>query len=124
MDHQELHEALEWLRRAVAVGETALLSELAPEVREEWLLALEKKRALLQKLEQLNHALLATAPTPTGTNKSPDARSNSILSPNQGVRAVLLARSAPLLLKNTQESRQESFISTTAEPSMQTRNAR
>lgn len=62
IDHQELHEALVWLRRAVTIGETALLHELAPEVREEWMLALEKKPALLVKLERLNHTLLAPAP--------------------------------------------------------------
>ena len=58
MDHQELHEALEWLRRAIAVGEAALQQDLPGEVREEWILALEKKRELLAKLIALNRELL------------------------------------------------------------------
>ncbi len=60
MDHQELHDALEWLRHAVTVAENVLLTELAPETREEWRSTLERKRALLRDLEQVNDSLLVS----------------------------------------------------------------
>ena len=59
MDHPELHDALQWLRCAVTVAENTLLTELAPKVREERRLALDRKRVLLRDLQQLNDRLLA-----------------------------------------------------------------
>ena len=61
MDHEELHDPLEWLRRTIMIGEKALRTELAMEVREEWMLTLERKRALLRELEQLNDRLLSSS---------------------------------------------------------------
>ena len=59
MDHPELHDALQWLRCAVTVAENTLLTKLAPKVREERRLALDRKRVLLRDLQQLNDRLLA-----------------------------------------------------------------
>ncbi|MCI0533735.1 MAG: hypothetical protein L0Z50_00760 [Verrucomicrobiales bacterium] len=68
MDHQELHEALEWLRRAINVAENKHLTDLVPEAREEWMLSLEKKRILLRDLEQLNDWLLAAPAESSSSN--------------------------------------------------------
>ena len=49
----DLHDAFEWLNAAVSIGERALTSETSPEVRDEWILALDAKRRLLKQLEHL-----------------------------------------------------------------------
>jgi len=48
----ELQEALEWLNEAVAIGERALEAETSRDAREEWTLALNRKRELLKQLER------------------------------------------------------------------------
>ncbi len=48
----ELKEALEWLQAAVAVGERALEVEISVDARDEWTLALNRKRELLKQLER------------------------------------------------------------------------
>lgn len=46
----DLHDAFEWLNAAVSVGERALQIETVPEIRTEWMHALDSKRLLLRQL--------------------------------------------------------------------------
>jgi len=49
----ELQDAMEWLNTAVAVGERALQVETSPDAREEWTMALNRKRELLKQIERV-----------------------------------------------------------------------
>ena len=54
MENSELAEALDWLRKALTVAESQPIGQLQTGEREEWEEAVQRKRVLLRKLEELN----------------------------------------------------------------------
>ena len=54
MENKELMEAMDWLRSALSIAESKPVESFDPDEREEWKEAVQRKRFLLKKLEDLH----------------------------------------------------------------------